>query len=224
MTKNVPNAIQAVLFDLDGTLANSLGALKKVYFEFLSSYNVVGSDQEFSELSGPSILEIVEKVRTRHNLTPAVDLLHENYMSRLETAYAQNVEPFQGADALLSWLYTCGIKLGLVTSAPTILVDEFLAANEWDYLFEIVCTGDSVEAAKPHPQIYTQALEDLELPADRVVAVEDSINGVQSAVDAGLRVIGISSNGHNNLEEVGAFKSVLNLSALKELLQSGQLV
>jgi beta-phosphoglucomutase-like phosphatase (HAD superfamily) len=224
MIKNVDNSLKAVLFDLDGTLADSIVSLKKVYFEFLSSHNVVGSEEEFSELSGPSILEIVEKIRTRHNLTPTVDLLHESYMSRLESAYAQDVQPFQGADALLAWLYTCGIKLGLVTSAPTILVDEFLAANEWDYLFEIVSTGDSVEAAKPNPQIYTQTLEDLELPAERVIAVEDSKNGVQAAVDAGLRVIGISSHDHNNLEKAGAFKSVPNLSALRELLQSEQLV
>lgn len=224
MIKNAHNSIQAVLFDLDGTLADSIAALKRVYFEFLSSHNIVGSDEEFSELSGPSILEIVQNIRTRHHLTSSIELLHDNYMTRLESEYAHSVQPFQGADALLSWLYTSGISLGLVTSAPTILVDEFLSANEWDYLFEIVSTGDSVETAKPNPQIYTQTLEELEVPTDRVIAVEDSVNGVQAAIDAGLRVIGISSNDQNDLHNAGAFKTVPNLYSIKELLQSEQLL
>jgi HAD superfamily hydrolase (TIGR01509 family) len=141
-------------------------------------------------------------------------------MTMLESEYANNVQPFPGADALLAWLYTSGISLGLVTSAPTVLVDEFLSANEWDYLFEIVSTGDSVETAKPSPQIYSQTLEELKVSADRIIAVEDSINGIQSAVDAGLRVIGVSSHNQNNLEKAGAFIAVPDLYAVKEFFKN----
>ena len=188
------NSFKAVLFDLDGTLADSLGALKKVYFEFLSSQNLVGSEEEFTELNGPSISEISEVIRTRYNLPEDTVLLEESYLALLENEYAKNILPFPGADALLSWLYASGITLGLVTSAPSILVDEFLTAQEWDYLFEAVSTGDSVSSAKPNPQIYIQTLEDLGISADQTIAIEDSINGVKAAVSAGLRVIGISAS------------------------------
>ena len=214
------NALRAVLLDFDGTLVDSLTALKDVYFEFLSTNHVLGCDEEFELLNGPSILEIVEAIRIKHNLEHSTQELQQSYMSLLEKSYRDVVRPYDGAAELLSIVRDRGLSLGLVTAASRQLVDPFLSSQNWQNSFQVMVTSDDVVKAKPDPAIYLAALGKLGLPADNVWAVEDSRNGIRAANGAGLRVIGVSSDESVDLVASGATLQVAGLSAVADFIRA----
>lgn len=192
--------IEAVLFDFDGTLVDSLNALRLAYRGFLTQHNVAGSEAEFSELNGPSLREVVSILRERHCLKPALEELHECYWKNVREQYGK-VLPFEGASELLTFVRSVSVRTALVTSSPRTLIQEFLVAQDWVTKFDVIVTGDEVAQAKPNPEIYEIALKRLDIDAARAVAIEDSANGVKAAKTAGVTVFRIGESGVMNLTE-----------------------
>ncbi|HEY9759837.1 MAG TPA: HAD family phosphatase [Oculatellaceae cyanobacterium] len=207
-----------VFFDLDGTLADSLDALRQVYFDFLTTHHRTGSTEEFAELNGPSLREIVRTIKLRYELTPSESELFQQYQQLLAVAYERAVRPFGDASELLVQLKDCDITLGLVTSSPATLVEPFLRANSWQEIFAIVVTGDTVVSAKPSPEIYLKALSVARVPAKDSIAIEDSLNGVRAAHSAGLTVIGICPADDGVLRAAGALSTVRCLHEIPRLI------
>jgi beta-phosphoglucomutase-like phosphatase (HAD superfamily) len=76
------------------------------------------------------------------------------------------------------------------------MVAPLLARIGWGAIFDVVVCGNGVNRTRPAPDCYLAALGSLSLPAEDVVAIEDSANGVVAAKGAGLTVIGVSSADH----------------------------
>jgi HAD superfamily hydrolase (TIGR01509 family) len=97
-----------------------------------------------------------------------------------------------GVQRLLLEARQAGLRLAIATTTTPANVDALLQntlgpdSNSW---FEVIAAGDIVPAKKPAPDIYTYALEKMNLAAADCVAFEDSFNGVRSAVDAGLKTV-----------------------------------
>ena len=188
----------AVLFDFDGTLANSLDVLEAVYHEFLQLHGVEGSAEEFARLNGPALPEVVELLRQAHDLKPSARDLFSLY-TQLLTAKYESVEPFEHAESLLRFVKERQIQCALVTSTYRTLLNGFLQLHQWIQYFDKVVTGDMVEHSKPSPDIYNRALKDLGVEARRSIAIEDSKNGIQAARDAGLVVVAVGEYGVKDL-------------------------
>ncbi len=183
--------LKAVLIDLDGTLAQSLPFLKQSYFDFLFQHGCQGSDEEFQELSGPSLSQIIGILKDRHCLDSLTEELYENYLAHLTRHYSLSVTPFPGAASLLDFLSRQGLRLSLVTSAPRSLAAAFLVRHAFDSFFEEIVSGEDVATSKPDPAVYELALTKLGLPPGAAIAIEDSRSGVQAASSAGLDVIAV---------------------------------
>jgi len=178
--------LRGLLIDLDGTLADSLAAMRRVYGAFLERYGFAGTDGEFEELNGPSLREIIATLNDRHCLDGSHEELLGQYQGLVEKAYAQSVAPRDGAAELLD--ASAGLKLVLVTSAPRCVAEGFLVSHGWSNRFDVIVAGDEVSASKPDPAIYRLALERVGLAPDEAIAIEDSDAGEASARGAGLRV------------------------------------
>ena len=83
-----------VFFDLDGTLADSLDVMFQVYCSFLQSFGVSGTQEEFQELNGPSLNEIILVLKERYQLAPTVEELTCMYKDQMQQVYATQVKPF----------------------------------------------------------------------------------------------------------------------------------
>lgn len=214
------NRFQHVLFDLDGTLANSLGVMQETYFAFLKSFGTEGSLEEFNQLNGPSLKEIVAYLCEKYKIPVASEAVIEKYLDQLTQAYAAGALPAAGADSLLHELRKQDMTVTLVTSSARTLVEAFIAQHNWQPHFKITVSGDDVAQSKPHPAIYLLALERLGASAASAVAVEDSVNGVRSASSAGICVIAVNANTHEHslLQEAGANYVVNDLHAVRDIL------
>lgn len=186
--------IDTVLFDLDGTLVNSIGILQEVYFEFVAMHGAQGSMEEFNRLNGPSLKEIVEYLRTSYAIPLSAEEVMSAYMKLLQNTYSHHATPMDGAQDLLQSMQQRGLTLALVTSTPTLLVRCFTDRHDWNRFFKLIISGDQVSESKPSPAIYQLAVDELAVAKQRCIAIEDSVNGVKSASSAGLRVIGLAQS------------------------------
>lgn len=210
--------IKVIFFDLDGTLAESTASLYGVYSEFLSLFDIVGTQNEFDELNGKNIEQIVTLLKKRYGLMENTDELIEKYQDAVSRVYA-HTEAAPGAGELLHTLASEGYVLGLVTSASRALAESFVKQQNWEKLFSIYAYGDEVSNTKPHPEIYLKAIIlSGEIP-EEILVVEDSSHGVTAATAAGLRTIGLA---HDDMSEelrtAGADITVAALSAIPEVL------
>jgi HAD superfamily hydrolase (TIGR01509 family) len=183
---------KGLLLDLDGTLADSLTALKGVYFSFLSQFGVTGSETEFDRLNGPPLASIVETLKQAHDLPGEMQDLIDRYSQMVEKAH-RSAKLASGAAELLSYARDCGWKLAVVTSSPQSSATKWLHFAGIADRFSVVISGDDVRVGKPSPNPYLLALSRLGCSAAVSRAVEDSRLGATSAIAAGLTTWALAS-------------------------------
>lgn len=194
------NKIEWIFFDMDGTLADSLDHMYRVYVNFLKSHGIDGNEEEFKKLNGPSIKEIVYYLKKKYCLKDKVTDLVKEYESKVLNAYKKKVESVKGSTSLLNILKK-DYKLALVTSSNRMISETFIKKNKWEKYFSTIVCGDEINDSKPKPAIYKLCLCRANANKDNVLVIEDSENGVKSAVAAGLRCIRVDKK-VNTLEKI----------------------
>jgi HAD superfamily hydrolase (TIGR01509 family) len=198
---------QALIFDVDGTLAETEEAHRRAFNEVFGDF---GLDWHWNRAVYADLLKVTGgKERIRHYVShyrPAdaervreiVGQIHEEKTAR----YVRNmgdggIRLRPGVERLIREAAGAGMRLAIATttSLPNvkILLDEALGAGGTG-LFEVIAAGDMVAAKKPAPDVYLLALERLGLPARDCLAIEDSYNGVMAARRAGITTLATTSD------------------------------
>jgi HAD superfamily hydrolase (TIGR01509 family) len=205
------DSVEALIFDVDGTLAETEEAHRE---SFNAAFAEAGLAWSWSRDDYRELLRVTGgKERIAHFMTAwptaeaaavapdARDAFIRRLHARKTEIYTAQVAAGAvalrpGIEALMDEALRRGLKIAIATttSRPNVdaLLEAALGAGAADRFAAIAC-GDMVKAKKPAPDVYDLALEGLGLPADRAVAIEDSWNGVRSARAAGLRVITVPS-------------------------------
>ena len=184
--------IQAMLFDLDGTLVNSDPLHYQAWRGTLAHYGLE-IDEAFyaARISGRVNMEIVP------DLLPELSTAGiERFIEQKESLYrtlATQLIALPGLSNLLAWAGQRQLKLALVTNAPRQNARFMLEALKLEKAFAKVVLAEDVAAGKPDPAPYRAALKVLGITAKDALAFEDSPSGIQSAVGAGLPTVGIAS-------------------------------
>ncbi len=180
-----PAAIEAVLYDWDGTLVDSAEASYRCYEETFASYGIGFDRDTYAATYSPNW----------HRTYVAVGLPQERWAeadARWVERYGCHAIPLvAGAEDAIARVAAAGLAQGLVTSGDRGRVERELAAHGIAGLFgALVCGSDPVEK-KPHPQALLLALEQLGVAPGRAVYVGDSPEDVEMARRAGVWSIGI---------------------------------
>ena len=113
--------------------------------------------------------------------------------------------------------------IALATGSRKVDVDaalEVLAGGELKGIFQIIVSSSDVKKPKPHPATYEMATEGIGLPVENCIAIEDSPNGIASAKQAGLRVLGVSvMHGRDALQEANWCTDSLEKISVGELIR-----
>ena len=198
--------LAAVLFDVDGTLADTERCGHRVAFN--RAFADAGLEWEWSEqLYGELLAVTGGKERIRHylehfdtgfslpsgELTDFIAGLHAAKTRHYTRMLAEGAIPLRpGVRTLLHELRSAGVRLAIATTTTPENVSALLyhaldpGAESW---FEVIGAGDVVPAKKPAPDIYHYVLERMELRPEQCLALEDSANGVRSSLAAGIRTI-----------------------------------
>jgi len=193
--------IMAVLFDLDGLLADTEDLHAMAYDIAFEKYGVTLSEDEIYRGMGVSTRENVERIIREHELPP--EQLEEIAALRYDSYYrlvlSTPVSFMDGAIECLQYVKKKGLRRGLVTSsikkhAAAVLSNlEEQAEHKiiFSHYFDIMVFGDEISRSKPEPDIYLKALERLSILPETCIALEDSEAGVLSAKNAGIYVFAV---------------------------------
>lgn len=180
-----------LLFDCDGTLVDSEPLLAD---EMATALNAVGlpfqATDYIGEFRGARFRRIVAELESRHgSVDPDVlEPLEINMRANLDRRLATELTPIDGATEALAAL--SDFPMGVVSNGPERKIRTSLVATGMDALF-----GDRLYSAytancwKPDPCLYLHAAHEMGYPAAHCLAIEDSVVGVQAALDAGMRVV-----------------------------------
>ncbi|MBV5259941.1 HAD family hydrolase [Synechococcus moorigangaii CMS01] len=212
--------LEALIFDVDGTLANTEKDAHRVAFN--RAFADVGLSWDWSvELYG-QLLKVTggkERIRfyveswqpempTVGDLTAFIKDLHARKTQHYCDLLANEVLPLRpGVKRLIQEAREKGIRLAIATTTTpanvTALLTHSLAPDAVDW-FEVIAAGDMVPKKKPAPDIFLYALDKMNLRADQCVAFEDSGNGWLSSRDAGLTTVVTVNNYTANQDFTGA--------------------
>ena len=210
-----------IFFDLDGTLVDSLPALYNSYLEFLKSFGIVGTPEEFESLNGPSLEEIVALLKKKYKIQHSVDALLKQYQDEVRRRYLTEVKGCLNAEEVLMHLKNRQKKCFLVSSNSPSIAQPLIRNLGWEPFFVDYVYGPDVTRAKPDPAIYQMALKKSGANLSDVVVVEDSINGIKSAGEAGLKVIAFSGARKDKklFEKTGAVFVISDLLDLVRIIE-----
>jgi len=199
------STLKALLFDVDGTLADTERdghrvAFNRAFAETGLNWNWgVGLYGELLAVSGGKerLRFYLEKWRPECNATTDLDdLIIRLHLAKtrhyLDLASSGMIPLRPGVERLLREARTADIRLAIVTTTSpenvTALLSATLGAGSMDW-FDVIAAGDCVPRKKPAPDIYSLALSQLGLKVDECLALEDSDNGLQSATCAGIKTL-----------------------------------
>lgn len=191
--KTVLSGIQAVLFDLDGTLVDTnidFPGMREGALSLAESYGLSKED-----LANRDILEIIEEARSRladaGRVGEACDFSAdaETLLEEIELRHAQSGEMVDGAGELLSALHDAGIKVGIVTRNCRSATE--LALKRAGLTCDVVVTREDVERTKPDPSHLLAALALLRAAPEKSLMVGDYTIDVEAGKAAGMRTVGV---------------------------------
>jgi len=187
--------LKAVIFDLDGVVADSHPIHEVAWKSLLAEAGLNPDSINVDFLyAGHPRREIL-----RHYLGPLSDSEIQHWGRRKDELYelaAKNLQAKPGIPEVLPQLRDAGIRCALATSAGRKRTLESLQVLGVGEYFSIVITGEDVSNPKPAPDIFLLAAQKLNVKPQDAVVVEDSVAGVQAAVAGGMKCVGYTSEEH----------------------------
>lgn len=182
--------IKGVIFDMDGVLLNSEVLYQRFWLEALHYYGYPAEKEHILALRSLTGKNAELKLKSFFGDSLDYEKVKNKRIVLMDEYVRKNgVEIKKGADEILPYLKKKGIKIALATSSPYERAEEHLGmAGLFKYFDQCVC-GGMVKNSKPQPDIYLLASEKLGLKPCECIAVEDSPNGVKSAVNAGCKTV-----------------------------------
>src|SRR6476620_2750553 len=199
---------RALLFDIDGTLANTDPLHLKAFNQVLGPRGHVFDHARFAkELQGFSNASIGERFLADEALERRAVILGEKEQVFRDLVAGQ-IAPLPGLMALLDRADAAGIPMVAVTNAPRLNAELLLSGLDITHRFKALVIGAELPHGKPHPLPYQEGLRFAGASAMASIAFEDSRTGVQSAAAAGIPTTGIrTSLSHADLVAAGAVAS-----------------
>ena len=182
--------LQAVLFDMDGTIVDTEPYWIAAEYALVEAHGGTWTDEHAHALVGNALLASAEYIREHGGVQLAPERIVELLLDDVVRAAAEAMPWQVGARELIEEANAAGIPCGLVTMSYRRLADAVIAALA-PGTFSVVVTGDQVLDGKPHPEAYLTAAAELGIEPGRCVAIEDSPTGVASAEAAGCVVVAV---------------------------------
>lgn len=196
---------RALLFDIDGTLADTDALHLEAFNEIFAPYgHVFDRPRAARELIGRSNLAIGLQFLPDEPPERRAEVLAQKEAAFRARAAGQ-LQPMPGLVSLLDYADAAAIPMVAVTNAPRANAELILAGLGIRHRFQAVIIGDELPHGKPHPLPYLEGLRAAGALADCAVAFEDSRAGIAAACAAGIATVGIRTNlGHDDLIAAGA--------------------
>jgi beta-phosphoglucomutase len=183
----------AVLFDMDGVIVDSNPYHKLAFEAFLKRHDVFLTDDELkTRVYGRTNQEIMRFI-FKENFSPERSEVWADEKEALFRKLYKDVSPVKGLVSFLEKLKARNIKTAVGTSAPKLNLVFILEKIQLVSYFDALLHAADVQFGKPNPEIYLKAAGRLQTNPAHCIVIEDSLPGIQAGLDAGMKVIGITT-------------------------------
>ena len=184
--------IDAIIFDIDGTLVDSMHVWTDIDDIFLEKYHLEEPENFHEGMEGKSYSETAQYFLDLFPELPHTKQeLEDEWHEMAFEIYTKELQLKKGAYDFIVDMHKAGIKLGIATSNSRDLAEGLLMnTGVWQYL-DAVWTSDEAKAGKPAPDVYLKVAESLGVKPERCLVFEDVPNGILAGNNAGMKVCAV---------------------------------
>ncbi len=192
---------KAVIFDLDGTLVDSMWMWKSIDVEYLGRYGYDCPEDLQKEIEGMSFSETAMYFKERFRLPDTLEEIKQAWTDMSMEKYRTQVPLKPGAKDFLDYMARRGVKAGIATSNGKAMVDAVLEALKIRPYFQVVATACEVAAGKPAPDIYLNVAGRLGVEPEECLVFEDVPAGIQAGKSAGMTVCAVEDEFSRHMQQ-----------------------
>lgn len=183
--------IKAVIFDLDGTLIDSMNVWAKIDFEYLKEFNIEVPKDLHEEITHLTLTQTANYFKTRFNIKDDVETIIKRWNDMAFYHYSNTIKLKDGVIEYLDYLKSNNIKISLATSNSLTLSEAVLKNNDIYHYFDAITVTEEVKKSKNNPDVYLLAASKLNVKPENCLVFEDVVQAVKGAKLAGMTVYAI---------------------------------
>lgn len=190
------NDISCVLFDCDGTLVDSEILCCEAYVMVCKHYGIHFTlEQAIKRFKGVKLYQVFGDVQQQYGLKQDMAVLEAEYRQKVARLFDTRLEPIAGIRPLLDQI---AVTMAVVSNGPVSKMQHSLGLTELlPYFGDRLYSGYDIQRWKPDPALVLHAANELNLPVDRCILVEDSAAGTHAGIAAGIPVFYYCADPHN---------------------------
>ncbi|CAI0850003.1 MULTISPECIES: 6-phosphogluconate phosphatase [Serratia] len=210
------NQVECVLFDCDGTLVDSEVLCSKAYVHMFAHYGIeLALEEVFKKYKGIKLYEIIERVNTEQGVNLPASDLEPIFRQEVARLFDAELQPIAGARELLAQMTA---PMCTVSNGPVSKMQHSLGLTDMlSYFDDRLFSGYDIQRWKPDPAIVFHAAQQMQVPVERCILVDDSVAGAQAGIAAGIPVFYFCADPHNQPIDhplVTTFEDLAQLPAL----------
>lgn len=188
---NLLHNIDAVIFDLDGSLVDSMWMWHEIDIEYLKRYQLTVPEDLQQQIEGFSFSETARYFKERFRIPESIEEIKRTWNEMAWDKYLYEVPLKPGAEEFLKLCRQRGIRLGIATSNSRELVTNVADTHGLHDYFSCIMTSCDVGKGKPAPDIYLEVARQLKVLPGRCLVFEDIIPGIMAGKAAGMYVCAV---------------------------------
>lgn len=198
--------IKGMIFDLDGTLLDSMGLWAQIDIDFLGKRGLKVPADYLEKITPMGFLNAARYTISRFGFSETPEEIEEEWLTMAEYAYSYEVQMKPGAKAFLEQCRASGIRMAVATSSMERLYEPCLRHHGIEDIFEAALTTRQAGEDKHSPKIYQMAAEKLGLKPSECIVFEDILLGIRTAAEAGFYTAAVYDSA--NAEDAEAMRAL----------------
>lgn len=196
--------MKAILFDMDGTLLDSMHAWYAAEMGYLKDAGVDPDDVDYNELVISGTQALVEYLQDHLGVDVDPHAMRRHSLEVMARYYDRDVEPKDGVQQMLDAFRDMDIPMAIGTSTPGVLSEMALETTELRSYFDFVLSASDCGISKNVPQFYELAAREFGVSTEEIVFFDDALFALRAAHDAGCFTVGVYDDAYGQDEEAVA--------------------
>lgn len=182
---------KAILFDLDGTLVDSMWVWKDIDIEFLGNLGYTVPEDLQNKIEGMSFTEVANYFKERFHIPDSVEEIKETWQEMAMEQYSRRVPLKPGLPRFLPYAKALGMRMAVASSNDRKLIEAALTWHGIREYFDCIITSCEVKKGKPFPDVYLEAARRIETDPSECLVFEDIVPGILAGKAAGMTVCAV---------------------------------
>lgn len=193
---------EAVIFDLDGSLVDSMWMWKAIDIEYLKNFGIEPPEDLQKQIGGRSFFETAVFFKNKFGLEDSIEKIGDDWNRMAWDKYTNEVPLKEGVAEFLSACEDRGIKLGIASSNSTELIEQVLFSHNIRKRFSSIKSGTEIQKGKPAPDVYLAVADELQVSPEKCLVFEDLVDGIKAGKNAGMTVVAVSDDYSRHSDDV----------------------